>query len=295
MRSYEFQTYDVFTDKRFAGNQLAIVMDAQGLSTEDMQTITREFNLAETTFVFPPEKPGSTARVRIFTIGYEMPFAGHPTVGTAIAIAKARGISDEVILELNVGRFPVRLSLSDEASFAEFQNPNLPKETGAAPSAAMIEKALSLRVGAIDAERHRPRRIGAGVDYIYACASLDDVRSARVNSTAFEALEIKEPVGVLLYAKGGERSDTTYHVRMFAPGAGVLEDAATGSAAAAFPGQIALSETLVSGAHEWRIEQGFEMGRPSLIQARLNVKDEKITSVRIGGEAVMVQRGELFT
>lgn len=294
MRSYKFQTYDVFTDKKFSGNQLAIVMNAQGLSTEDMQTITREFNLAETTFVFPPEESGSTARVRIFTIGYEMPFAGHPTVGTAIAIAKERDISDEVILELKAGRFPVRLSLSDETSFAEFQNPNLPRETGAAPSSTMLEKALSLREGAIDDDRHRPRRIGAGVDYIYACASLDDVRSARVNSAAFEALEIKEPVGVLLYAKGGERSDTNYHVRMFAPGAGILEDAATGSAAAAFPGQIALSETLENGAHTWRIEQGFEMGRPSLIQARLDVKDEKITSVRIGGEAVMVQRGELF-
>ncbi|GJL95563.1 MAG: phenazine biosynthesis protein PhzF [Hyphococcus sp.] len=294
MRSYDFETYDVFTDKRFTGNQLAVVMDAQGLSTEDMQTITREFNLAETTFVLPPENSDHTARVRIFTIGYEMPFAGHPTVGTSIALAKARSLTESVTLELNTGIFPVRLDVSGEVGFAEFQNPNLPEEAGGAPSTSMLEKALSLPAGVIDSGDHRPRKIGAGANYVFAHAGLDDVRKAKVNSTAFEAMALEETVGVLLYAKGGEAADADYHVRMFAPGAGIVEDAATGSAAAALPGQIARSEKLADGAAEWRIEQGFEMGRPSLIQARITAKDRHITSVRIGGRALLVQRGKLF-
>ena len=110
MRRFQFETLDVFTSERFAGNQLAVVMNAEGLSTEEMQAITREFNLAETSFVMPPEDSANTARVRIFTPGYEMPFAGHPTVGTAIAVAQAKGIADEVRFELNAGLFPVRLN-----------------------------------------------------------------------------------------------------------------------------------------------------------------------------------------
>ena len=294
MRSYDFETYDVFTNERFCGNQLAVVMDARGLSTDEMQTITREFSLAETTFVFPPEDPAHTARVRIFTIGYEMPFAGHPTVGTAIAIAKARNITDEVTLELNAGLFPVRVLLSSKSDFAEFQNPNLPQETGSPPSPAMLEKALSLPVGTIDAGEHCPRKIGAGANFVYAHADLETVRAAKVNSAAFEALALDETVGVLLYAKGGELEGTDYHVRMFAPGAGILEDAATGSAAAAFPGQVALSEALGDGEIEWQIEQGFEMGRPSLIHARIKVEQNKISSIRIGGDAVLVQQGQIF-
>ncbi len=294
MTAYEFETLDVFTDEKFAGNQLAVLMDARGLSSDDMQTITREFNLSETTFVLPPEDPANTARVRIFTLGYEMPFAGHPTVGTSIAIAKARKLSGEIKLELNTGVFPVKIDFTGEAAFAEFLNPNLPTETGAAPAADMLEAAFSLPAGSIDRDRHKPRAISAGADYIYACASLDAVRAARLDTGAFEKLEFDETVGVYLYAKGGEASDADFHARMFAPTAGIPEDPATGSAAAAFPGQIALSETLADGEHRWVIEQGFEMGRPSRITARVETSGGAITSVRIGGHAVPVQKGQLF-
>ena len=120
MTAYDFVTLDVFTEEKFAGNQLAVLMDAQGLSLDQMQTITREFNYAESTFVLPPENPENTARVRIFTIGYEMPFAGHPTVGTAIAIARARGLKGQIRLELNTGVFPVDVDASKTGGFAEF-------------------------------------------------------------------------------------------------------------------------------------------------------------------------------
>ncbi|WP_425410118.1 PhzF family phenazine biosynthesis protein [Hyphococcus sp.] len=294
MRAYDFVTYDVFTNRRFAGNQLAVLLDAKGLSGEAMQAITREFNLAESSFVLPPENPENTARVRIFTPGYEMPFAGHPTVGTAIAIAKARGLEGELRLELNAGIFPVRAMLSGHGGAAEFQNPNLPRETGAAPAAAQLENALSLPPGSIDTGALKPRRVGAGVDFVYARTSLEHVRAAKVNSAAWELLGIDEVVGVYLYTEGGEAADASYHVRMFAPGAGIMEDPATGSAAAALPGHIWLSGKLADGPHDWVIEQGFEMGRPSRINVNIDVRNNAVSAVRIGGEAVAVQEGRIL-
>ena len=290
----DFETYDVFTQTKFAGNPLAVVMNAQGLTTEAMQTIAREFNLAETSFVFPAENPGNTARVRIFTPSYEMPFAGHPTVGTSIAIARARGLKGEIRLELNAGIFPVEVNADGARGFAEFQNPNLPVETGAAPAPELFEAALSLPPGSLDRGRHTPRRIGAGVDFYYLRAPLEAGRAARLDSAAWRALEIDRVIGVYLYTEGGEAPDAAYHARMFAPDAGVFEDPATGSAAAALPGQIALSETLADGSHEWVIEQGYEMGRPSRIRARVEIEGGAVSAVRIGGHAVLVQKGQLF-
>lgn len=294
MTAYDFETLDVFTNRKFAGNQLAVIHNAEGLTTEQMQAITREFNLAETSFILPPEDFSNTARVRIFTPGYEMPFAGHPTVGTAVAIARARGLAGEILLELNAGVFPVTVTLSDDGGFAEFENPNLPSETGDAPSIDNLAAALSLPASALDSGAHKPRRAGAGVDFIYAHASLDDVRKARVDSAAWNALGVDEVVGVYLYAAGGEAADADWHVRMFAPGAGIWEDPATGSAAAGLPAQVIRSQSLQDGVHRWVIEQGFEMGRPSRIIATVEVGDGAVSSVKIGGDAVFMQKGQLF-
>jgi trans-2,3-dihydro-3-hydroxyanthranilate isomerase len=292
--AYDFVTLDVFTDEKFTGNQLAVLLDAQGLTPEQMQTITREFNYAESTFVLPPENPENTARVRIFTPGYEMPFAGHPTVGTAIAVARAKGLKGQIRLELNTGVFPVDVEATKDGGFAEFENPNLPKETGAAPAIEKIAAALSIPVQAIDEGAHKPRRCGAGVDYVYVKTSLDVLKTARVNSAAWGELGVEEIIGLYLYAEGGEAPDADYHVRMFAPGAGVTEDAATGSAAAGFPAQIIRSQNIPDGLHRWVIEQGFEMGRPSRIIAVVDVAGGEIKSVRIGGKAVFVQKGQIF-
>ncbi len=293
MRRYAFETLDVFTERKFAGNPLAVVGDARGLSTAEMQRIAREFNLSESTFVFPPENPGNTARVKIFTPMYEMPFAGHPTIGTAIAIARARNQQGELRLELNTGVFPVRVDLNRGVPYAEFQNPNLPTENGDAPDALMLERALSLEPGAIDRGTNRPRRVGAGVDYIFARASLAAVQSAKFNSSAFEALQLEDTVGVVLLASGGVNSDATYHVRMFAPGAGVPEDPATGSAAAALPGYIALCQSNDDGCHPWALDQGIEMGRPSRLIVTVEIAQGAVRSVRVGGHAVSVMRGEI--
>lgn len=293
MGTYTFETWDVFTDRRFSGNQLAVVFGADDLTTEQMQTLAREYNLSETTFVMEPEDEANTARVRIFTPGYEMPFAGHPTVGTALAIARARHIQDTVRLELNAGLFPVTTKLDDPSFFATFENPNLPIESDGAPTPDAIEAALDLPAASVDRAAHKVRRIGAGVDYIFANAPIGVVRAAKLNSAKFEELGLERVVGVLLYAQGGETAEASYHTRMFAPEAGIVEDPATGSAAAAFPGQIARSEVLTDGAHRWVIEQGFEMGRPSIINATVQVQDGNIEKVRIGGHGVPVSSGTI--
>lgn len=293
MPRFAFETLDVFSERAFAGNPLAVVGDARGLSIAHMQCIAREFNLSESTFVLPPENPSNTARVRIFTPGYEMPFAGHPTIGTAIAIARARNLQGELRLELNTGVFPVRVDLERSVPFAEFRNPNLPTENGDAPDVSMLERAVSLDPGTIDRGTYRPRRVGAGVDYIFVKAPLVAIQSAKLNSSAFEALQLEETVGVVLLSSGGVNGDATYHVRMFAPNAGVSEDPATGSAAAALPGYIALCESIADGVHPWVIEQGIEMGRPSRLQVTVEIAQRTVQSVRVGGHAVSVMRGEL--
>jgi len=293
MRAYDFETYDVFTRDKFAGNQLAVIMDGQGLSTEEMQTITREFNLSETTFVLPPENRNNTARVRIFTLGYEMPFAGHPTVGTAIAIARSRGITNEMTLELNAGLFPIALNISEEEAYASFINPNLPEVCGEAPSAAELEAALSLPAGVLDNDQYKPKLISAGAAYVYARATMEHVSKARIDSANFNALGLSDTVGVYLYAEGGEMPKAAFHARMFAPDAGIPEDPATGSAAAAFPGHIVAGKDLSDGEHRWLIEQGFEMGRPSLIHATVAVSGGNVASISIGGNAVPVQTGQI--
>ena len=294
MTGYEYEIWDVFTDRAFAGNPLAVVMSAEGLSTDDMQSIAREFNLSETSFVLPSEDSANTARVRIFTPAYEMPFAGHPTVGTAIAIAKARKLTGALHLELKAGLFPVKIDMDRAAPFAQFENPNPPREQGGAPVAALIERALNLPEGAVDRGAHRPRRIGAGVNFIYAKAALENVRSASLDNAGWNALGLEETVGVLLYAEGGEAGDASYHVRMFAPSAGVAEDPATGSAACALPGQVALSQKLDPGPHSWLVEQGFEMGRPSRIHVDFEAADGTPGRVSIGGSAAAVAKGQLF-
>jgi len=293
MAVYEFETYDVFTEEKFAGNQLAVLLNAEGLTDLQMQAIAREFNLSETTFVLPPHDVSNTARVRIFTPVYEMPFAGHPTVGTAIAIARNRQVSDEVNLELNAGLFPVALDFSGPRAFAAFLNPNLPQEMSDTPTPEALEAVLSLPQGAIDREACRPRRITAGAPYVYAYASLADVHRARLNMSAFDEMNFEDTVGVYLYASGGEEDNTDYHARMFAPNAGVPEDPATGSAAAALPGHLALSDMLGDGEHRLVIEQGYEMGRPSRIYADVTQHAGSVYSVKIGGFAVPVQKGEI--
>lgn len=288
-----FETWDVFTDRRFAGNQLAVVFGADALTGEAMQAIAREFNYSESVFICEPDDDGFDARLRIFTPGGELPFAGHPTVGAAAAIARDRDLSGELALQLPAGRFPVRASGRAEVWRAEFENPNLPRVAGEGPAAGLVETALGLPAGSVDAGRERPRRCGAGIDFIYASAPLGVVRGARLNTAAWEALGLGDACGVLLYAPAEPDSGADWHVRMFGPHIGVAEDPATGSAAAGLPAQLSAAGGLVDGSHDWQVEQGIEMGRPSRIRVRFEFDEGAFRSVRVGGQAVAVSSGEI--
>lgn len=298
-----FEIWDIFTQTRYCGNPLAVVYDAQGLTTTQMQTLAREFNLSETTFILPPENKNHTNRVRIFTPEFEMPFAGHPTVGTALSIARKRNLSGTLTLELNAGLFHVELSNLEGMAYAAFTSPNQPVETGPTPDVVALARALSLSPDDFDQAAHKPRRCGAGgVNYIYLRASGDAVRRAALNNTCWEGLGLKDTIGLYLYTDQIDSSPVstgnTWHARMFAPSAGVPEDPATGSAATSFPAQLALAaladgKALSDGSHKLFIEQGYEMGRPSQIHADIEVANGAIAKVIIGGHGVPVASGIL--
>ncbi len=297
----EFQTLDVFTTQRFGGNPLAVVRDGRGLSTEQMQTIAAEFNLSETTFILPPADEANDASVRIFTPKSELPFAGHPTVGTAIAICQAQAgagpYSRELRLEEQVGLVPVTVT-RDEAgrTYAQFTCAVLPQAQLGAPKVEGVAAAINVGVQQIGFHGHEVRLLSAGVPYIFVPVSnMESLERASPSLDAWRKANFPAGmVGVFAYTRGGVLEDTAWHGRMFAPDQGVMEDPATGSAAATFPGQIMASEQLADGLHTWTVEQGYEMGRPSQIYLEADVAGGQVTGVRVGGYAVPVMRGELL-
>lgn len=299
----KFYTLDVFTDVRFGGNPLAVVLDADGLETAQMHKIAREFNLSETVFVLRPQNPAHNARVRIFTPTSELPFAGHPTVGTAILLAGLRAKAQPgsatalVLLEEVIGsvRVGVRMA-SGKPAFAEFDAPRLPTETGGVPTRDIISAAIGLLPGEIGFANHKPRRMTAGGGFLFVpVISLEAMAKAAPNLSRWNALtDDGEGIGVYLYTGETVHSTSQYHARMFAPHHGVLEDPATGSAAAAFAGIIQLFDQLPDGTHKRQIEQGYEMGRPSRIYLSVDVARGALSTVRIGGHAVQVTEGEII-
>lgn len=298
----EFHTLDVFTDRRFAGNPLAVVHGADGLDTAAMQTITREFNLSETVFVLKPENPAHSAKIRIFTPASELPFAGHPTVGTAVLLAELRagllsGDADSlVVLEENIGvvRVGVRLKQGQPA-FAEFDAPKLPEDVGQLPATELLAAAVGLDSREIGFSNHRPTQFSAGVPFTFLpVSSLAAVARAEMQPQRWaDAFGSAKAGKMSIYTQETINQTSAFHARVFAPAAGVAEDAATGSAAAAFAGAVHRFDGLRDGNHKRIIEQGFEMGRPSHISLGMEVNGGKLTSVRIGGSAVRVSEGRI--
>jgi trans-2,3-dihydro-3-hydroxyanthranilate isomerase len=288
-----FVTLDVFTHRRFAGNPLAVVLDPVGLDGEAMQAIAREFNLSETVFVLPPAQPVHRAKLRIFTPAIEIPFAGHPTVGTAVLLARMDGgKAAELILEEGIG--PVRCAFEPRAAdggYARFALARLPEQSAVAADRETIAAALGLAIGDLGAGN--PENWSAGNAFTFVpLQGLDAVRRARPDLASWRSA-FNDVVGAFLFARETLEGKNAFHVRMFAPSAGVFEDPATGSAAAAFAGLIAKHFALPDGAHEFRIEQGYEMGRPSLIALELTVAGGRLASATIGGEAVVVAEGAI--
>jgi trans-2,3-dihydro-3-hydroxyanthranilate isomerase len=296
----KFHTLDVFTTERYCGNPLAVVHDADALDTAQMQRIAREFNLSETVFVLASQKPAHTARIRIFTPGGEVPFAGHPTVGTAALLAELRspetnGERDAlIILEETIGT--VRVGVRQRpgaAAHAEFDAPKLPEAISGVPPTDLLAAALGLISSEIGLENHRPTAYSAGLPFVFVpIHSLDVIARAATNMSHWNAAFGKNHAA-FLYCRETVHASSHFHARMFAPNMGVAEDPATGSAAAAFAAVITRFDTPRDGTLKKVIEQGFEMGRPSLIETSLVIKQGKLETVRIGGNSVRVSEGTI--
>lgn len=295
MTTRPFVTYDVFTDTPFAGNPLAVVFDADGLSDARMQMIAREFNLSETVFVRAPKDERHEASVRIFTPGKELPFAGHPTIGCAVALAErnhGRGAAHDLLLVLEEKIGPVRCGVKlarEGASFAEFGVPKLSEPAGADPGFEAAAQALGLQPEDIGFGAHAPSVYSAGVPFaMVPVASLEALARARPTAELSSSLGATE---VFVYARAPREAEHSFRARMFAPEIGIVEDPATGSAAAAFAGVLARFEDLPDDWHTLPILQGVEMGRPSLIGLEVHIDGGQLVAARITGKAVKVSEG----
>ena len=302
MTERRFATLDVFTETPLAGNPLAVVLDAEGLDGPAMQAIAREFNLSETVFVSPPEAPRHRARLRIFTPARELPFAGHPTVGTAVLLAlrdrtgRAQAADATAFgLEEGIGVVSCVVEAGEGAGRARFKLPVLPAYLGEAPETAALAEALGLTAAEIGFNRHRPSRHGAGPAFTFVpLESREALDRARPEAGRIaELYPAGEADALYLYALDPEGIGRQYRARMFAPHLGVPEDPATGSAAAAFSGVLMQFEPLGEGTHDVVIRQGISMGRPSTVALQLVLAEGALRSVEIAGSAVVVSEGVL--
>jgi trans-2,3-dihydro-3-hydroxyanthranilate isomerase len=289
----KFYTLDVFTTRKFAGNPLAVVLDADDLTTEQMQTITKEFNLSETTFVMKPGDPANTAKMRIFFPGGEMPFAGHPTLGTAILLAELRN-QTEIKFELKAGLTPVKISGSSGIFTAPVIPFHVQKQL---PSIAKTAQALNLDPEDIGFDDHHIALLEGGSRFFYVPVK---TRAALEKSMVRQPYwsELLAPLGgstdaAYIYTRGGDGPNASYRARMYAPSGGIPEDPATGSATALLAVQLLTAENLKDGTHTWQLEQGYEMGRPSDLRLEADVKSANLTAVRVGGSAVRMMSGEI--
>jgi len=296
MREYEYLTLDVFTEQRFGGNPLAVFPHAEGLSDDDMQAIAREFNYAETTFVLPPADPANTARVRIFTPVTEMPFAGHPNVGTAFALAR-RGGEDTMRFEELAGIVTVQIDRDDEGTVrgATIAAPHSLQEGIAVPS-EYVAACAGLTEDDLETSLHEPLLAGVGTDFIFAELRTETaLQAASPDIAAFRRLadalpDLGPQPKLYIYYRD---SPDLVRARMFAPLLGVPEDPATGSAAAALAALLVSFAPGDDVALAYEIVQGTEMGRPSRLLATAAKTGEGPVEATVGGACVPVMHGTI--
>ena len=297
-----YVTVDVFTDRPFAGNPLAVVTDARGLTTEQMQAIATEFNYAESTFVLPPDDPAHTARVRIFTRTSEVPFAGHPNVGTAFVLAhlaehKGRTLGASVVFEELAGLVPVEL-LRNSAGLVQGATLTAPQplSLGDKVPAALAAACVGLEPSAIVTARHEPIHASVGLSFAIAEVTGEALSRAKPNLDAFTEAARRSPTrpGIFslhLYARAGGAPDL--RARMFSPLGGNVEDPATGSANGALGGLLASLADEADTTLRLEILQGAEMGRPSMLSVTAEKQGSVVTRIRVGGRCVPAMEGEI--
>ena len=296
-----YLTVDVFTNHVFGGNQLAVFPDAAEIPPELMPRIAREFNYSETTFVLPPTDPKHTRRVRIFTPGSELAFAGHPTVGTAHVLAtigaiELTGDETRIVFEEGVGPVPVTIRAREgRPTFAQLSVARLPEIGPPAPRADRLAAMLSLDPGDLVGNDMPPEAISCGTPFLFV--PLRDRRALariRVRTDLWEeTLRGYVTQMVMVFALDPEQPASDVRARMFAPLIGVPEDPATGSAAVGLGGYLAVRDPRFDGTLRWIVEQGFEMGRPSILEVEADKRAGKVIAVRVGGESVVVCEGRM--
>jgi trans-2,3-dihydro-3-hydroxyanthranilate isomerase len=287
-----YHTVDVFTRTRFGGNPLAVVLGADGLSTEQMQAIAREFNYSETSFVLRPSDPRHTAEVRIFTPTVEVPFAGHPNVGTAFVLASAgvAGMRDEFIFEEKAGLVPARIIREGErVKQVQLAAPQ-PLRIGQAFDAGAVAECLSLTTADVLCDRHPPRVASVGLPFVVVeVANRQALSRAKANKAGFtKVLPGDGADAIYLYCRELDERDgaVDFTARMFAPFDNLPEDPATGSATAATCALLASLEGEAS--RRFEVAQGIDMGRPSLIAIEVTPE-----AVLIEGACIPVMSGQL--
>jgi len=299
---WRYLHYDVFTDRRFEGNQLAVFPDGRGLSTGEMQALAREMNFSESTFILPPESPGTDVRMRIFTPGLELPMAGHPTIGSTFALAHLGVIPtgrDAFVFGLGVG--PTRVELAwrgDQLSFA-WMDQRPPEFRPPASPATDIIGAAGVDPGAVAATGLPVEEISCGTAFIFVpVATRAAVDAAEPDIARMKGLKSAFPGGhtaVFVFSTEPVDPAVTVYSRMFAPGFGVAEDPATGGASGPL-GSYLVKHGLVPRERTGDMVslQGVKMGRPSRIHMRIaQAADGSITRVQVGGQAVRVGQGSI--
>ena len=297
---HRFVTADVFTERAFGGNPLAVLPDARGLDPARMQEVAREFNLSETTFVLPPAAPAHTRRLRIFTPVREIPFAGHPTVGTALVLAATGAIELEgeitrITFEEGAGPVPVTIrSAGGRPVFAELTAPE-PPTIGRAPEPAALAAVLGLTPADLRTDAGLPVIASTGLPFLIV--ELSDAAAlarARLDQGLWRRLlDDAEAHPVFLFTRDAAGLDADFRARMFAPAAGVEEDPATGSAAAALGGWLGVNEAPADRITRYVVAQGVEMGRPSRLEITVDRRLGELAAVRVGGGAVLVSEGTI--
>ena len=291
---YTFHIVDVFSATPFGGNQLAVLPDAAGISTEGMQKIAREFNFGETTFVLPKKDPANTCRVRIFTPRTELDVAGHPSVGTACALVMNQRVRPgdpvRLILEENVGPVIVDVDRRNGGFYGTLTLSGKIETPGGAPSPTDLAAVLSIEV----AEVRQVFFAGAGVPFCFAQLSSNEVVDrAAINRAAWAATLSRAWSPHIFFFAGNPRDGGELYARMWAPALGIEEDSATGAACAALVGAMASKPDFGGPAYRLSIRQGVSMGRRSEIEAEARKTDGVVTSVSVGGATAYVASGEI--
>src|SRR5438067_1606831 len=293
-------TVDVFTDRAFGGNPLAVVLDAGGLSTEQMQAVATEFNYSETTFVLPPADPAHDAQVRIFTVNRELPFAGHPNVGTAFVLATlAAKPPARLLFEEGAGLVPVEIVTEQGRLVStEFTAPQ-PLKRMSHLSVEQAAACLSLSAGDVTTDRHAPQIISVGLSFLAVeVASREALRRARPDAAAFaKTFPCDGSDAIYFYTRDVPAAEKPCELqaRMFHPGfSGLSEDPATGSATVATAALLADLADEPDGEFKLRIGQGVDMGRPSLLLPRVRKQHGAIVSAHVGGRCVLMMEGTFW-